>query len=290
VGEHVVLAARSPDSLARAAELCEADGAQVLVVPTDVAEAEQVDDLLKSAEARFGRVDIVVHAAAVLAYGRFEDVPAEVFDRIVRVNVLGTANVGRSALACFRRQGGGTLIVVGSLLGKIATPLLSAYVTSKWAIHGLTRSWQIEVRPDRDIKVALVWPGSVNTPAYSQAANYAGRIGRPPPPVDRPEKVARRIVRLANRPTRSVSVGVANRITLLGFRRLPAVFDVLVTPLMKVGALSRDDIAAHSGNVMTPRPAGDAEYGRWGRHWLRPVAGATAMGALGAVAWRTRRR
>jgi NAD(P)-dependent dehydrogenase (short-subunit alcohol dehydrogenase family) len=283
-----VLAGRSSDSLAVAAGLCTADGGDVLAVPTDVLQAEQVDALMEAAEQRFGTVDVVVHAAAVLAYGRFEDVPGDIFDQVVGVNVRGTANVGRSALREFRRQGGGTLIVVGSLLGLIATPYLSAYVTSKWAIHGLTRSWQIEVRSDPGVEVALVWPGSVNTPAYSQAANYAGRIGRPPPPIDPPEKVAQRILQQADRPSRSVSVGVANSLTVFGFRNLPAVFDVLVTPLMRAGGLSRDKIAPHPGNVMVARPAGDAEYGRWGRHWLRAVGGtAVATAVLIAAGWKT---
>ncbi|MFC6160176.1 SDR family NAD(P)-dependent oxidoreductase [Kribbella jiaozuonensis] len=284
-GDHLVLAARSADSLAVAERLCTADGGRVLAVPTDVADAKQVDELLAAAERRFGRVDVVVHAAAVLAYGRFEDVPGDIFDQVLTVNVQGTANVGRSALRGFRRHHGGTLIVVGSLLGRIATPYLSSYVTSKWAIHGLTRCWQIEARSQPGVEVALVWPGSVDTPAYSQAANYAGHVGRPPPPIDRPEKVAQRIVRLADRPSRSASVGPANHLTVFGFRRLPAVFDVLVTPLMKAGGLSRDEVGPHPGNVMKPSPAGDAEHGRWGRHWLRPVAGTAVAAGIVAVAW-----
>ncbi|GAA1578404.1 SDR family oxidoreductase [Kribbella sancticallisti] len=289
-GARMVLAARAMDSLAKAEELCTAEGAEVLVVPTDVAEAGQVDALMEAAERRFGRIDVVVHSAAVLAYGRFEDVPAEIFDQVVTVNVSGTANVGRSALRAFRRQGSGTLIVVGSLLGKIATPYLSSYVASKWAIHGLTRSWQIEARSEPGIEVALVWPGSVNTPAYSQAANYTGWIGRPPPPVDPPDKVARRIARVADRPARATSVGVANRLMVFGYRRAPAAFDVLVTPLMRAGALSRDEISPHPGNVMDARPAGDAQYGRWGRHWLRPLAGTTVAAAVVAAGWKAVRR
>ncbi|MGY4768678.1 hypothetical protein ACXC9Q_17345 [Kribbella sp. CWNU-51] len=54
-------------------------------------------------------------------------------------------------------------------------------------------------------------------------------------------------MRLADRPSRSTSVGVANRFTLFGFRRLPAVFDVLVTPLMKTDGLSRDEIGRIEG-------------------------------------------
>lgn len=288
-GARLVLAARSPDSLAVAEGLCRADGGSVLVVPTDVAHAAQVDHLMDAALQRFGRVDVVVHAAAVLAYGRFEDVPAGIFDQVITVNVQGTANVGRSALREFRRQGSGILIVVGSLLGRIATPYLSSYVASKWAVHGLSRSWQIEVRSDPGVEVALIWPGSVNTPAYLQAANYAGRIGRPPPPVDPPERVARRILKLADRPVRSASVGVANGLTLFGFRNLPAVFDRLVTPLMKAGALSRDRIEPDPGNVLAPRPAGEEEHGRWGRHWLRPLAG-TAVAAVVTVGWKALRR
>lgn len=289
-GARLVLAARSPESLAAAESLCSADGAEVLVVPTDVAAGDQVEKLMGAAEERFGQIDVVVHAAAILSYGRFEDVPTTIFDRIVTVNVLGTANVGRSALECFRRQGHGTLIVVGSLLGRISVPYLSPYVASKWAIHGLVRCWQIETRSVAGIDIALVWPGSVNTPAYSQAANYAGRLGRPPPPVDRPEKVARRILREANRPSRSTSVGVANHLTEFGFRRVPAVYDVLVTPLMKIGALSRDQTDDHPGNVVSPRPVDDAEHGQWGRHWLRPVTVAAAMATAVGVGRRTLRR
>jgi NAD(P)-dependent dehydrogenase (short-subunit alcohol dehydrogenase family) len=288
-GARLVLAARSVESLAAAETLCVSDGGEVLVVPTDVAAAGEVEKLMVVAERRFGAIDVVVHAAAVLAYGRFEDVPADIFDQVLTVNIHGTANVGRSALRSFRSQGNGTLIVVGSLLGTIATPYMSSYVTSKWAIHGLARTWQLEVRPDPGVEVALVWPGSVNTPAYFQAANYAGRIGRPPPPVDPPEKVARRIVKVADRPRRTSSVGVANRLALFGFRYLPAVFDLLVTPLMQLGGLSRDEVSAHPGNVMTPSPQGDGEYGRWGRHWLRPLAGTTAA-AVAGVGWKVLRR
>ncbi len=285
-GARLVLAARSPDSLAVAAGLCTADGGEVLVMPTDVTEPAQVDRLMDSAEERFGRVEVVVHAAAVLAIGRFEHVPADIFNQVLTVNVTGTANVGRSVLQRFRRDGGGTLIVVGSLLGQVSVPYLSSYVASKWAVHGLIRSWQIETRSDPGVEVALVLPGSVNTPIYSQAANYAGRSGRPIPPVDPPDKVARRIVRLAERPSRAASVGLANRLTLFGFRRMPGVFDALIRPVTARGLLSRKELEPHPGNVMVAGLPGGTEYGRWGRHWLRPLAG-TAVAAAVAASWWT---
>jgi NAD(P)-dependent dehydrogenase (short-subunit alcohol dehydrogenase family) len=283
-GANVVLVARSPVSLAEAEQECRAvaaPGARTLVVVADVADGDAVDEALDTAAARFGRLDAVVHSAAVLAYGRFEDVPADVFDTALTVTLGGTANTVRSALRHFRGQDGGSLVVVGSLLGKIATPYMSSYVTAKWAVHGLVRTVQIETRTEPGIHVSLVSPGGVNTPVYRQAGTYLGWHGRPPPPVDPPERVARAVVAAVERPRRETSVGLANAVALLGFRALPGVYDLLVTPLMRLGGISRDEAPASPGNVLEPQPSGDAVHGAWGRHWLRPVtvgAGALASG------------
>ena len=105
----------------------------------------------------------------------------------------------------------------------------------------------------------------MDTPIYYQAANYAGRVGRPPPPIDPPEKVARAIVRLADRPRRKVEVGPFNRLIVLGFRTMPWVFERLVTPLMKVAALSREAVPPTEGNVFAPVGGQEAVHGRWPR-------------------------
>jgi len=200
-GAYVVLSARSQDSLLRAESDCLAAGAAgTLVVVADVLDEAAVAEVSARTVETFGRIDVWVHTAAVVAYGRFEDVPSEVFRRVVDTGLHGTAHASRVALTQFRSQGRGTLIVAGSLLGEIATPYMGSYVTSKWAVRGLTRVLSIETRSDKDIHVCTVSPGAVNTPVYAQSATYAGRTGRPPPPVDQPEKVARAIVRCADHP------------------------------------------------------------------------------------------
>ena len=271
-GWDVVLASRSAVALAEVEGECARQGAAVLTVPTDVGDFAAVDDLFAQAAARFGRVTAVVNTAAVVGYGRFEDIPPEVFDRAVTTNVIGTANVARAALRLFRAHGGGDLVLTGSLLGKIAVPFMSPYVTGKWAVHALTRMLQIEARQLPDVHVTLISPGSVNTPAYSQAANYARREGRPPPPVVPPEKVAAAIVRSLTRPRRERSVGIANHVIVLGFRVFPAIYDVAVGPLMNLLGLSRRPLTDHPGNVLDPRPEGEAEHGFWDRWGRRTVA------------------
>ena len=290
-GANVVLVARSRKSLTEAERECRGVArtwSKTLVLVADVADADAVDAALDSASERFGRIDAVVHSAAVLAYGRFEDVPADVFDTAISVTLGGTANTVRSALRHFRAQDGGSLVVVGSLLGKIATPYMSSYVTAKWAVHGLVRTVQIETRSEPGIDVSLVSPGGVNTPVYRQAGTYLGWHGRPPPPVDSPERVARAVVAAVERPRRETSVGLANPITVLGFHALPGVYDLLVTPLMRLGGVSRDEAPHSPGNVLEPQPTGDAVHGAWGRHWLRPV-GVGAGVLVSGAAWLSQR-
>jgi len=270
-GWNVVLASRSAVALAAVELECAAFGIETLVVPTNVGDGKAVDALFDTAAARFGRIDAVVNTAAAVAYGRFEDVPAEIYDRVITTNLLGTANVARAALRQFRVQGGGDMVLTGSLLGKIAVPFMSPYVTSKWGVHALVRMIQIEARETPGVHVTLISPGSVNTPAYSQAANYTSREGRPPPPIDPPEKVARAIVKSLAAPRRERSVGLANPFVVLGFRLLPAVYDVAVGPLMKLGGLSRRPLHDHAGSVLEPKPEGEAEHGFWGRFGRRTV-------------------
>ncbi len=267
-GTPLVLASRSARALEQTRQECVGRGApSVLVVPTDVGDAAAVDALLDRACAEHGGLRGVIHAAAVIAYGRFTDVPVEVFDRAQVTNVLGTANVARSALRLFERQGGGALVVVGSVLGKMATPYLSTYGTGKWAVHGLVRTLQIEARATPGVRVSLVSPGGVNTPVYDQAASYTGRAGQPPPPVYQPETVAKEMVDALDHDRRDRDVGFANKLMVFGFRALPGVFDLLVGPMMRTLGQGRPAVDPHPGNVLEPHPDGEAVRGRWPHLW-----------------------
>lgn len=247
-GARLVLAARSASSLEPVAETCRGLGAEVRVVVADVTDPAALDPVADA----FGRVDVWVHTAAVMAYGRFEDVPADVFNQVVETDLIGAANVARVALRRFRAQGRGVLIYGGSLLGTVVTPYTSSYVTSKWGLRALVRALRLETRDAPDIHVCLVAPGSVDTPIYRTAANFAGRYGQPPPPIDSPEKVAAAIVRCARRPRGVVTVGLANRIIQFGFVATPPLYDLLVGPLMRRGGLSTETVAPHEGNVFRP--------------------------------------
>jgi NAD(P)-dependent dehydrogenase (short-subunit alcohol dehydrogenase family) len=176
-GDRLVLAARGAADLDAVAARC---GGDPLAVPTDVTRASDVDQLADAAVDRFGRIDVWVDTAAVMAYGTFESLPPAVFERVVATDLLGPANVARAALRQFRAQGEGTLILGSSLLAHITAPYMSAYATAKWGMRGLARTLRQETRNAPGIHVCMIAPGSVDTPIYTSAATYAGAVGRPP--------------------------------------------------------------------------------------------------------------
>jgi NAD(P)-dependent dehydrogenase (short-subunit alcohol dehydrogenase family) len=263
-GARLILVARGRESLEEAAAEARAAGAEAAMVrPADVTDEDAVQAAVDDAVAEFGRIDVVVHAAQVMAYGRIEDVPREVYEQVVDVALHGTAVVARVVLPLFRKQGAGHLVVVNSLLGNIATPLLGSYVAAKWGQLGLVRVLQQETRDEPGISVSAVQPGGVDTPIYVQAASWTGSTGRPPPPVYSPQRVARTVLSTLDRPRRIVQAGFLNPLITAGFRLVPGVFDVLVGPLLQRMAIADDDVPPTEGNVFESRPAGNATEGRW---------------------------
>ena len=253
-GAALTLAARSPQSLRVAADECGGLGGTVETVVADVLSPDDVDGVLAAALGRFGRVDAWVNTAAVVAYGRFEDVPADTFRRVVDTDLHGTVHVARTALRHFRAQREGTLVLLGSLLGEIATPYMSSYVTAKWAVRGLARVLAVENRDLPDVHVCVVSPAGVDTPIYELAANVLGRGGRPPVPVDAPEKVAAAVLRSLSDGRARRSVGPLNLLVRAGFELTPRLFDLLVGPLMRAGGLTREPAPTGDGNVFEPVP------------------------------------
>ena len=263
-GARLVLASRSPDALDAAAHDCrEAGAASVGCAVTDVTDRAATEAAVASAIAQLGAIDVTVHSAAVMAYGRVEDVPADVFERVVDTSIHGTANLARPLLAHYRANGAGQFVVVSSLLASVTAPTMGAYVTGKWGQLGLLRTLQQEVRDVPGIHITAVAPGGVSTPIYYAGATYAGTTGTPPPPVYSADRVAADVEAAVDRPRRLTQSGFANPLVIAGFRLLPALYDLLVGPLLRRFGYAHDGAPPGAGNVFAPRPELEAVGGPW---------------------------
>jgi NAD(P)-dependent dehydrogenase (short-subunit alcohol dehydrogenase family) len=273
-GDHLVLAARGESALKSAAIECEyAGAASVRIVPTDVSDDDSVRHCVAEAFEISRRLDVVVHAAGVVTYGRTEMVPPAVYESVLRTNVLGSVNVARHVIPLMRGHERGTLVLLGSVIGHIGVPGMSPYVVSKWGVRALARQLQLENRDRPDVHVVYVAPGGVDTPIYDVGGNYAGFAGRPPPPVTTPEKVASRILKTVDHPRARVQVGAANDFMRFGFTAMPRLFDVLVGPLFSLAAQDRSEpLPPDPGNVLSTTPDRYGLRGRPGRS-IRVILG-----------------
>jgi NAD(P)-dependent dehydrogenase (short-subunit alcohol dehydrogenase family) len=198
-GAHLALAARRAELLEELARHCEGLGVKALAVPTDVSRREEVERLCEIAVRAFGRVDVWVNDAGVGALGRFERIPLDVHEHLIRTDLFGTLYGTYFAYRQFLKQGSGILINVASELGREAVPYYSTYCAAKHGVVGLTGSLRAEIAQNklRDVYAFAVMPGAHDTPFFDHAANYTGKALEAPEDLFDPRNVVEAIVRLA---------------------------------------------------------------------------------------------
>lgn len=258
----IVLAARGVEPLLAAAAQCAQRGAETLVVPTDVADANAVERLAQRALERFGRIDVWVEAAAVVIAAPFGRERPEEVTRLVATNVTGTYFGARAALSVFEDQGSGVLVNIGSLLGLVPNPMVPAYVMSKFAVRGLSLSLRQTLAGQRDIHACLVVPGPVDTPLFERGANRTGWQLRAIPPAYAPERVAAAIVACARRPRRQITVGVIPRQILVLHRVAPRFVEWAVAQVTARTITRSTPAPPSSGSLFEPRTS-NSVHGGW---------------------------
>ena len=160
-GANLMLVARSKKNLeAVATEL--RDKTRVELFAMDVTDADACVDLFKKADFEFGRIDILVNNAGYHARGDVRDVSAEELGRIIDVNLKAPVILTRLALPYLEDAGGGAIINVASLHGRLASAGASTYSSSKFGLRIFTLALRQELEGS-GIKAAVVSPGPVDT-------------------------------------------------------------------------------------------------------------------------------
>jgi NAD(P)-dependent dehydrogenase (short-subunit alcohol dehydrogenase family) len=168
-----VLAARSAERLARVRRECADAGADALDVVTDVSVEADCRRLMERAVATFGDIDILVANAGVSMHARFDLIEDfSTFERLFRINAMGTVWCVRHAYASLRRTRG-LVVGVSSLAGKTGVPGRTTYCTSKFAQSGFLEAFRIEAE-EHGVAVMAAFPGVVQTEIRRHGWNGRG--------------------------------------------------------------------------------------------------------------------
>jgi NAD(P)-dependent dehydrogenase (short-subunit alcohol dehydrogenase family) len=202
-GAKVVLSDVNVERGERAAEAIQEAGGEALFIACDVGDKAQVDALIDSTVAAYGRLDIALANAGIVHAASFLELEEADFDRVLRVNLKGVFLTGQAAARQMVKQGGGGAIInMSSVNAVLAIPAITPYVVSKGGVNQLTKVMALSLA-DQDIRVNAIGPGSIRTEVFEAVANdpekLRGVLMRTPMGrVGEPEEIAKVAVFLAS--------------------------------------------------------------------------------------------
>ncbi len=204
-GARLSLASRRGDELDAVATLVRASGGIAAAVPVDVTSDGAVDHLVKETIRQLGGVDILVNNAGVGMHAPIADASSDDVEALFKLNVIAAAAAIRAVVPVMRAQGGGLIINISSMAGKIVIPMIGYYSASKFALTAIGDAVRME-ESHRGIRVMNVFPGTTRSSFSENSLGIRGPVAHqrlPPVPA---EKVARRVANAVARNRRNVYV------------------------------------------------------------------------------------
>ena len=161
-GYSVALAARREDRINALCDALTSDGGHILSVPTDVSDPESAKALIETTKEEFGSVDVLINNAGVMLLGPILGADLEHWQRMVNVNVLGLLYCTHAALPVMQENGGGHIVNVASVAGRVARMGSGVYNATKWGVVGFSESLRQEAL-NYNVRVTIIEPGYVET-------------------------------------------------------------------------------------------------------------------------------
>ena len=300
-GAKVGLIAREPQALKDARAEIESRGAEALDVPTDVADADQVEAAAEAIESELGPIDIWVNNAMVSVFSPVKEMTPDEYKRVTDVTYIGYVYGTLAAMKRMLPRDRGAIVQVGSALAYRGIPLQSAYCASKHAIQGFVDSLRSELMHDRsNVKVTMVQMPALNTPQFNVVKSRLPNKPQPVPPIYQPEVAARAIAWAATHDRKEIQVGASTIATVMAEKFISPLLDrYLARTGYKSQQRNEADDPSRPNNLWESIPhdfgahgdfdarASDRSYALWASmHKRSLVAAGAAAAAVAALARR----
>ena len=223
-GGNVALIARDPDELARAKADLSPRGGNVLTIQCDLLDPEQIRAAVRQTIDRFGKIDILINNAGIIEVGPMEHLTPGDFERAMRLHFWAPFELISQVVPEMRIWGGGRIVNISSIGGKVAVPHMASYSASKFALTGFSDAVRAELARD-NIHVTTVAPGTMRTGSHVNAkfkgrhanefAWFAASAGAPLISMSA-DRAARKILAACRRGQPSLTLTFAARAAILG--------------------------------------------------------------------------
>ena len=251
-GGKVALLARDPEELARAKADLTARRGKVFTVECDLRDRAQIQSAIRMIIDRFGRIDILINNAGIMEVGPLEHMSRQDFERTMQVHFWAVYELISQVVPEMRIWGGGRIVNISSIGGKVAVPHMAPYSASKFALAGFSDAIRAELARD-NIHVTTVAPGLMRTGSHVNAkfkgnhsaefAWFSASAGLPLISMDA-DRAARKILAACRRGQPSLTLTFAARGAIVG----NALFPNLIGYAMKLVNRFLPDAAGANGS------------------------------------------
>ncbi len=227
-GARVSLAARSEARLLEVEKLARESGGEAMVVPTDVTDAKEVRLMVEKTLEKWGRIDALVNNAGFGVWGAFDQLPLDVIRKNFETNCFAPIVCSQAVIPHLRKQGGGLIVNVESVVALRSMPLASCYSATKHALHAFSEAMRMELATDH-IRVLSVCPGLIDSEFHQNRVDLGEHKDQSPRwlymPVDR---CAAKIVRAMERGRKQIVITGHARLIAFVQRLSPRLLDHLL--------------------------------------------------------------
>ncbi|NPA09099.1 MAG: SDR family oxidoreductase [Chlorobi bacterium] len=259
-GCNIVVAARGKEALDETVALCRDLGVSAMAVPTDVSIAGDVQNLANKALQFNGRIDIWVNNAGVMSSGKFEEIPMDINEQVIKTNLFGYMHGAYSALPVFKKQEEGILINNVSIGGFMPAPYSAVYSSTKFGIRGLMECLHGEISDFPQIHICNIYPQIQRSTGNMHSAKYSGLDFKIPPFAADPRDTAAKMVELAKNPKKDLFPDFTSMVlkNVYGLFPKPVInsASAVMRLMMKVKNAPSD-----SGNILEPSSEPHRIYG-----------------------------
>lgn len=256
----IVVAARGKDALDETVSLCRDLGVAALGVPTDVSIAADVQNLANKALQFNGRIDIWINNAGVMASGKFEEIPMDLNEQVIKTNLFGYMHGAYSILPIFKKQEDGILINNISIGGFMPAPYSAVYSATKFGIRGMMECLHGEISDFPNVHICNLYPQIQRSTGNMHSAKFSGLDFKIPPFAADPRDTAAKFVQLAKNPQKELFPDITSRL-------LTGVYKLFPKPVINTASagmrmmMKMKKAPSDSGNILSPSPEPHRIYG-----------------------------
>jgi short-subunit dehydrogenase len=274
LGANVVVVARGQKGIDEAVTACNALQGNAIGVSADMSLEHDVERVAAEALKITGKIDVWVNNAGVMASGKFEQIPMEIHEQVIKTNLFGYMHGAYNAIRIFKEQDEGILINNVSIGGFMPAPYSAVYSATKYGIRGMMECLQGEISNRKHIHICNLYPQLQNSTGNLHSAKYSGFSLSIPPIASDPRETAAKMVQLAQHPKKDTFPDYRSAAITNLYRLFPKLVINTASAAVRLKMKLNPDKEGDAGNILVNSKEPLRVYGK------QPSAVANNLGLI----------